>query len=165
MGTATKLQNRHEQKIDDRKENDKKKKENVLETASLGMNAEHAQLLGFKTGFRVFVDKKDKPAEKKEGEKEKESPEIKKEVVAEGEEKKEAPADKDNKDAGDKGGDKKEKYGGKKDYKGGRGGDSKGYKSGYRKEEKQSKPNFEDSSAFPKLGWTLSDNLQYIENE
>jgi len=54
MGTATKLSNRIDVQVDDRHKNTGKKKENTLETAALGMNSDNANLLGFKTGFKVF---------------------------------------------------------------------------------------------------------------
>jgi len=141
MGTATKLTNRHETKIDDRGELAKKKKE-TISTAELGLNTEHADLLGFKTGFKTFADRKPlqekAPSQAAEGTTA-DSKEVK------GEEKKEQVKDDGDKPKGDK--NEKGGYKGKKNY-------NSNYKARDQREEKQVKPNFEDSSAFPKLKWT-----------
>jgi len=154
MGTATKLSNRNDLEIDDRKVN-KKKKAEVIETAALGMNTESKDLLGFKTGFKVFQERKDdrtndrkdnkqgdKPADKPADSKEVASPEVK-----EGEEKKDA-----------EGGDKK--YGGK--YKGNReggnreGGNREGrdnpYNPNWKNKERAAEKPKVDETSFPKLG-------------
>jgi len=136
MGTATKLTNRHETKIDDRGEIGKKKKESIS-TAELGLNTEHAEFLGFKTGFKTFTERK--PLQEKAPAQASTTEGAPPSDVKEGEEKKEQA-----KPEGEK---PKEKGG----YKGGKKNYNSSYKPRDNREEKAVKPNFEDSSAFPKL--------------
>jgi len=101
------------------------------------MNVEHADLLGFKTGFKTFTERKplsEKPAQ---------SQAPAESTEAKGEEEK-----KEQKEGGDdKGG--KGGYKGKKPYNSNWKGDRKEYKDDAKS---GAKPNFDDASLFPKLG-------------
>lgn len=121
------------------------------------LNTEHADLLNFRTGFVEYKERTErpKPAPKKE-EKTEEAPaegeKVEKAEKAEGE----APAE------GEKAEDNKEKRGGRGGYRGNnrgenrgdKGGKRGGYKGGNNHHNKSGQPkiNFEDDSAFPKLG-------------
>lgn len=159
LGKATLLQTRKDVQIDEHTETVKKGKTGTV----VGMNTEHAELLGFRTGFKTFDTTKrrerkpeDKPADKpaeKDGE-------TKTEATTEEKKGEEKPAE-DTKPEGEspngqkggyKGGYKGDKGGYKGGYKGDKGG-YKGDKGGYKpKGEKKITFNAEDESLFPKLG-------------
>lgn len=55
IGTAKPLQSRAQTKVDENLVNQKKK---IVAEHAVGINTEHADLLGFKTGFRTFTERK-----------------------------------------------------------------------------------------------------------
>lgn len=153
---ATKLSNKIITKIDDR-EAGPTKKSTGADSHAVAMNTEHAALLGFKTGFKAFTERKpeegktDKPAPKPSAEGG--QPELKE---VEGGAKPEETAEQ----APAEGGDQKQGggAGGRGGYKGkGRGGYNPNYKGrqdgGQRERRQDNKPpKFDDDGAFPKLG-------------
>ena len=153
LGKATLLETRKAKEIEEHTETRKKNKDAPV----IGMNTEHAELLGFRTGFKVFDDsKKRQQRERRTEEKQGEKPEQKEGETAATEEKKEekspeATGEKEESPTGQKGGYKggykggnKGGYKGEGGYKGGykgeggyKGGDKGGYKGGYQgKKEK-----------------------------
>jgi len=57
IGGAKKIQSKVETKIDNKGEQPKKKKD-AAESHAVAMNTEHSELLGFKTGFKTFAERK-----------------------------------------------------------------------------------------------------------
>jgi len=137
IGTATKLSTKSDNKIDDKHHN--KKIAKVIETATLGLNTEHADLLNFKTGFITFKDKVERKPE--DGKK----PAEKSDKPAEG-----APATTEEESKESKKPEREEKAGGD-------GRPKKNYNPNWKKDkeakaEKASLPNVGDDKSFPKLG-------------
>jgi len=163
LGKVTKVSNRVETKIDDR-ELGPTKKANPAETHAVAMNTEHASLLGFKTGFKTYTERKPFDAQDKSTTKpgqtqgapvegtQAQQPELKEvnpPVQTEKGSEQQAPVE---------GGDQKQGgYGGRGGYKGksqGRGGYNPNYKGRSDNQQKKDNnpPRFDDDGAFPKLG-------------
>jgi hypothetical protein len=163
LGTAKKLSNRNEVKIDDR-EVGPTKKITAVDSHAVAMNTEHASLLGFKTGFKTYTERK--PFDEQQQGDRKKAPAQGAPTETQQPELKEVNPPAQTEKGGEQqapveGGDQKQGggYGGRGGYKGknpnpSRGGYSSNYKgrSDNQQQKKENPPRFDDDGAFPKLG-------------
>jgi len=160
IGTAKKIQNKAQTKLDEKETNPKKKKD-AAESHVVAMNTEHADLLGFKTGFRTFAERKPldntgkpgqtstQPQAQPTTQEGAQQPELK-EVNPPAPEKVTEQAEGEGQRQGNR-----QPYGEKGPRKynpNWKGGDRREPRRDEpRRDNKQSLPNFEDDKAFPKL--------------